>query len=285
MAKAATKGKAAPEAKKPATKNLPAKVDVKSTLPADAEAMFFDPSMGTGLENVTAKDLLIPRLTILQGLSPQVSQGKPEYDDEAKVGDIYDIGLQQRFTEGLHFLPVHFIKQWLEWFPRRTQKGLAAIHETPAILEKCTLDERNKPTLPNGNYVAETMQFYGLNLSAGFRRSFLPFASTQLKKGRRLLTLATSEKILLRDGREMTPPLFYRTYRLGVVPESNAEGNWMGWTIERDIQLDELPNWQNLMQDIKEFRESLTSGDIRGDIAAMADEVRHEMEHANNGAM
>lgn len=285
MAKAATKGKPAPSPKQAASKNLPATQQNKTALPAEAEEAFFDPEMGTGLENVTAQDLLIPRLTILQGLSPQVSQGKPEYDPEAKVGDIYDIGLQQRFTEGLHILPVHYVKQWLEWHPRRSGKGLAAIHDTPAILDKCKLDEKNKPTLPSGNYVAETMQFYCLNISAGFRRSFLPFASTQLKKGRRLLTLATSEKLLLSSGKEMTPPLFYRTYRLGVVPESNAEGNWMGWTVERDIQLDEIANWQNIMIDVREFRDSLTRGDIRGDIAAMAEEVGQTIDHSNDGAM
>lgn len=235
---------------------------------------------GTGLENVGAKDLLIPRLTILQGLSPQVTQGKPEFDEKAKVGQIYDVGLQEGFgADGILFLPVHYVKQYLEWWPRATKKGLAAIHDTADILEKTERDEKGRPTLPNGNYVAETAQFYGLNVSARMRKSFLPMASTQLKKARRLLTLATSEKLVKSDGTEFTPPLFYRSYQLTTVPESNNEGNWMGWKIEPGPALDEMPNWRSIMGDIKMFRDALTKGDIRGDIAAMAEEAGQTIDH------
>ena len=55
---------------------------------------------GTGYEDVRASDILVPRLTILQSMSPQVNQNKPEYDKNARVGDIYDIGLQERFPKG-----------------------------------------------------------------------------------------------------------------------------------------------------------------------------------------
>lgn len=235
--------------------------------------------MGTGLENVGAGDLLIPRLTILQGLSPQVVQGKPEFDPDAKVGDIYDVGLQEIFRDGLLFLPVHWVKQWLEWYPRNTKKGLAEIHDTPDILDKTERDEKKRPILPNGNYIAETAQFYGFNVTAGMRRSFLPMASTQLKKSRRLLTLSTGEKVQRADGSEFTPPLFYRTYHLTTGPESNTEGDWMGWKIERGPTLEELPNWRSIMGDIKGFRDALTKGDIRGDIAAMAEEAGQTIDH------
>lgn len=234
---------------------------------------------GTGLENVGAADLLIPRMTILQGLSPQVTQGKPEFDEAAKVGDIYDIGLQEIFREGMLFLPVHYVKQYLEWYPRATKKGLAAIHDSKDILDKTTPDEKKRPTLPNGNYVAETAQFYGFNVTANMRRSFLPMASTQLKKARRLLTLSTSEKLQRTDGSSYTAPLFYRTYQLTTVPESNNEGNWMGWKIERGPTLEELPDWRQIMADIKQFRDALTKGDIKGDIAAMAEEVGQTIDH------
>lgn len=262
-------------------KNAVTTTNPKNSSLATIDDALFDEmaGAGTGLENVGAKDLLIPRLTILQGLSPQVTQGKPEFDEAAKVGQIYDVGLQEGFPEGIHFLPVHYVKQYLEWWPRATKKGLAAIHDTAAILEKCEPDEKGRPTLPSGNYVAETAQFYGLNISAGFRKSFLPMASTQLKKARRLLTLATSEKIAKSDGTEFTPPIFYRTYHFTTVPESNNEGNWMGWKIERGPSLDELPNWQSIMADIKLFRDALTKGDIKGDIAAMAEEAGSTIDH------
>ena len=243
--------------------------------------------MGTGLENVTASDLLIPRLTILQGLSPQVTQGKPEFDPNARVGMIYDVGLQQGFPDGLTIIPVHYMKQYLEWSPRNTGKGLQGIHDSPDILDKTTKDEKGRSVLPNGNYVAETAQFYVLNVTAGFRKSFIPMVSTQLKKARRLITLATDERLQRPDGSEFTPPLFYRQYDLSTVPESNNEGNWMGWKIERGPSIDTLPNFHSLMVQIKDFREALTKGDLKADIAAMAEEAGsgRVVDHDPNGAM
>jgi hypothetical protein len=279
MAKAVTKTKASPKKEEA---NLPA-TQAKTSLPTVSEDFAGLMAGGTGLENVTAADLLIPRLTILQSLSPQLQRSKTEYDAEAKVGEIYDVGLQERFPDGLHFLPVHYAKQWLEWAPRASNKGLIAIHDNAGILDKCEQDEKRRWVLPNGNYIMETAQFYGLNLTAGGRKSFIPMTSTQLKKARRLLTLATSEKITLAGGREITPPIFYRTYHFTTALESNAEGEWNGWKIERDVSMEELPNFRALMDDVKSFREALTNGSIAGDIAAMAEEAGQVIDGEADG--
>lgn len=260
------------------TKEL-VKAEPANNLPAaSADFAAFD-GIPSGYENVTARDLLIPRLTILQGLSPQVTRGQPEYDEEAKVGDIYDVGLQQRFPDGIIFIPVYYQKQWLEWAPRSSGKGLQGIHDTDAILDQCERDDKGKYVLPNGNYISETAQLYGLNVSADFRKCFIPMASTQLKKARRLLTLATSEKLTRDDGSQFTPPLFYRSYVMTSVPESNNEGNWMGWKIERGSPLTEFANWRQLLDDIKEFRESLAEGTVKGDIASMEREAGTIIDH------
>lgn len=236
----------------------------KENLPADLSAFEGIPS---GFENVTAKDLLIPRLTILQGLSPQVTPSKPEYDPDARVGQIYDVGLQQSFPDGIAIIPLFYAKAYLEWAPRKSGEGLKAIHDDPAILAQCRKeDDSSKMVLPNGNYISETAQFYVMNISADFRRSFLPMSSTQLKKAKRLLTLATSEKVKRGDGSEFTPPLFYRSYNLTTVPESNNEGDWVGWKIERGPALTEFPNWEAHLQDIKDFRDQISAGAVRGDI-------------------
>jgi hypothetical protein len=241
---------------------------------ASASTEAFD-GIASGFENVTARDILIPRLSVLQGLSPQVSRGKPEYDEKAKVGDIYDIGMQESFPEGIIFIPVYYAKQWLEWAPRASNKGLVRIHNTDAILNECQKDEQSgRMVLPNGNYIADTAQFYGLNVTANFRKTFIPMASTQLKKAKRLLTLATSEKLQRDDGSQYTPPLFYRSYGLTSVPEANNQGNWMGWKIERGLSLPELPNWKELLEDIKSFRQSLAAGTIQGDVTSMEDESK-----------
>lgn len=226
----------------------------------------FEQHSGAGLENVTAKDLIIPRLVIIQGLSPQIIKSKPEYNPDAKVGDIYDVATGEVMPDPLVFLPCYFMKQCLEWFPRASGKGLARIHDDNAILAECRVDDKNKHWLPNGNLVAETSQFFGLNLSADGRRSFIPMASTQIKKGRQWLTLATAEKIERENGTTFTPPLFFRTYHLTSAEESNNDGTWMGWKIARHVPLTELDGWEALFSDAVALRESLMAGEARGDI-------------------
>lgn len=257
----------------------------KSNIPTLPEGMEDDiAEVGTGLENVTTDDLLIPRITILQGLSPQVVPSKPEYDENARVGQIYDVGLQESFGDDLIILPVHFFKQWLEWAPRASGKGLINIHETAAIVDECERNERNQPITKEGNLIQETAQFFCLNVSANFRKSFLPMASTQLKKAKRLLTLATTEKLQRSDGSEFTPPLYYRSYKMSTVPESNSEGDWIGWKIERDKALSEYPDWQKAMAEVKAFRESIIAGETRGDVQSMAEEAA-AATNTSDGAM
>lgn len=255
--------------------------ELKPNLPATAAV--FD-TRDTGFENVGASDLLIPRLTILQGLSPQVTKGKPEYDEDARVGNIYDVGLQQNFGDSLHILPVHYTKVWLEWAPRSSGKGLVQMHETNEILQQTKEDQNGRDVLANGNYITETAQFFVLNLDASARKSFIPMASTQLKKARRLLTLAMSEEVQRSDGTTFTPPIYYRTYRLGTVPESNAEGAWVGWKVERDKALAELPGWEKLLETAKLFRTALTAGKIKGDMRDVESEHPAQRAHNAQGA-
>lgn len=233
---------------------------------AKSATALFAAHRGAGLENVTAKDILVPRIGILQGLSPQVTKGKPNYDETAKVGDIYDIGLSERLGEEIMVVPIYYAKVYLEWFPRNTGKGLARIHDDPAILEQCKPDEKNRPTLPNGNYVAETAQFYVLNLSNDERLSFIPMTSTQLKKGRQWLTWATGEKVDDGEGGTFTPPLFYRAYKLTTVPESNSEGNWVGWKIERGPKLEDMEGFEKLFDKLVEINQQIGGGTMKADM-------------------
>jgi len=238
-----------------------------------AEAELFDTGASTGFENVTAKDLLIPRITILQGLSPQVTRGKPEFNPDLRPGMIYDVGLTEVFEEAIHVIPVHFFKQWLEWAPRNTGKGLVAVHDNGSILDQTEKDAKNKDVLPNGNYVSETAQFYVLNLSARNRKSFIAMTSTQLKKSRSWLTRAQNVMIPRADGTEFQAPLFYHSYILSTVPESNAEGAWDGWKIETGPKLTELDNWKHIHKLILEFRESIDKGEVQSDKSSLEDEV------------
>lgn len=230
----------------------------------------FDPLdqyAGVGTENVTAKDLIIPRVTILQGLSPQINKSKAEYIKGAEVGTICDVALGQVFGESISFLPCYFNRRWLEWAPRASGKGLVRIHDTNDILSECNQDEKGRWFTAEGNSIQEAAQFFGLNLSAGGRKCFIPMSGTQLKKARRLLSFVTDFKT--KSGKPA--PMFYASYKMGTVSESNNEGDWIGWKIEIDKKLQDLPNFEALMNECADFARVLKSGAARADDSGFAE--------------
>jgi hypothetical protein len=238
---------------------------------------FFQQNAGAGLDNVTAADMLVPRLTLLQSLSPQLKPRDAAYIEGAQVGDICDVGTGTIFKGTILFLPVYYRKDYLEWAPRASGGGLVAIHKDASILEQTTRNDRKQPLLPNGNLIAETAQFFGFNLTAGRQMCFLPLASTQLKKAKKWITMAAGEKLRRADGSEFTAPLFYRTYELGSADESNAQGDWAGWTVNRgpalnEMEFDGVP-WQAIAQQAADFRMTVMAGEVKGDISDMNSDI------------
>lgn len=256
-----------PSAQPSPQKNLPTK-------PAATAVGAFDMEKyaNAGMENINAaRDLTIPRIAILQALSPQVKKDKPEYIKGAQVGQICDTAIQKLWDESIEFLPVHYKVQWLEWAPRSSGKGLVAIHDDNSILDRCDKDDKGRHKTESGNLVVETAMFVGFNLSEGGRRCFISMTSTQRKKAKKLLDMATAERLQGKNG-EFVPPLFYRSYTLSVVPESNNEGDWYGWRIERSKSLPEMgEKGQKLFAEAAKFRDSIESGKEKLDVGSMDD--------------
>jgi len=87
---------------------------------------------GRGSENVTAEDIQLPRIDVLQALSPQVDKGSEAYIEGAEVGMIINLLTGKVFPEGLFFTPVSFVKKFLVWVDRKKDKagGLRGVFDT-----------------------------------------------------------------------------------------------------------------------------------------------------------
>lgn len=266
-------------AAKPQSKTSSSKALVPSKgaqLPARLSERLFN-AAGAGMETVTARDIIIPRVTALQSLSPQVSKSKPEFIKGAEKGMFCDTatGTTWDGEDGILILPVKYQLNWLEWAPRKTNKGLVQIHDTDAILGECKKDEKGKWITPDGNTVIETAQFYALNLSDDNRRIFMSFAGTQRKKAKKLMTLATNEKVE-HDGIKRTAPLFYRSYLATLAIESNDEGEWFGWTFVRDKNIEELGD--DLFDEAMSYLKAVQTGGAKMDETQLMREAVQETE-------
>lgn len=227
---------------------------------------------GMGAEKVVAKDVLIPRLVILQALSPQVQKKKAEYIEGAEVGDFCNVATSDIYKDSVTVIPCFFITNYLEWTKNRG--GLAANYgDDPTVLQKAQRNEKNQNIMPSGNIVEETAQWYCLLNSGGiWERIFFPLKATNLKHSRKWMTLVRAENITKKDGTLWKPPLFWRSWQLSIVDASNEQGDWFTFRPEKRETNLELDPKKNLLNLCMNFYTDLIGGKVKGDIEATQDD-------------
>lgn len=72
-----------------------------------------------GNENVGTEDLIIPRLEVVQGLSPAVKEGDPGYVEGARPGHLMNSVTRRLYGKVVFVVPVTYFKQYLVWVDRK----------------------------------------------------------------------------------------------------------------------------------------------------------------------
>lgn len=85
---------------------------------------------GRGNENVGTDDLTLPRVDVLQALSPQINKKKDVYIDGAEQGMLFNTLTGELYGDGITIIPVYFRKQWLIWKDRDNGGGLRGVFNT-----------------------------------------------------------------------------------------------------------------------------------------------------------
>jgi hypothetical protein len=248
-----------------------AKQDKKPAAPAAAQNTGYDFSgdAGAGFENVRPDDLSIPFLVILQDGSPEVKKTHPDYATKgikgAAAGHIMNSLTKQIYnpsieTDKVPFIPCFYQKLWVEWKDR--QKGAGGIvksHPDDRLLGNTRKNDKGQDVLPNGNILNTTAYFFGMVLVDDEPiRCVIGLTSTQLKKARQWLSMATSIKF---DGAagKYTPPLFAHRYDLSAVPENNDKGSWYGWKVELNGRNEE----QLLIEEARTIQQQSRAGAMK----------------------
>lgn len=124
---------------------------------------------GAGNENVTSRDMQIPRLSLLQDLSPEVNERKPEFIPGAKPGMLLN-KMTGQLHDQMFVINLHYTHGYSVWKKRKLGGGLFGSFSTEeqainALEEKgmdiehydvsespvhfvLILDEDGKPTMP-----------------------------------------------------------------------------------------------------------------------------------------
>lgn len=188
-----------------------------------------------GSEKVGIQDLTIPRLSIIQDLSPQHKKNKAEYIEGAEEGMLFDTVTNALYPEFVIFVPVYFRMEWVIWKNRDAGGGfvgaypsqdeaVAAVGEHPNAGQQT---EKGEPVLE----IQDTAQHFGLlldpNSPADNPRAteiVISMSRSQLKPSRQfnsMIRIATGDR-------------WERYYKLSSVGAVNAAGqDYLNWKVEQ----------------------------------------------------
>ncbi len=225
-----------------------------SAVVAFADDMMAD--AGLGFENVSANDVAIPYLKVLQALSPEL-RGVTKIAG-AEEGLIINTVTGQLMKEA-RIIPCAFKKSYVEWTPREAGGGLVKEHTDERILEKTKKNERNQDVLSNGNLIVTTAYHYVLVLSdSGFERALIAMSSTQLKKSRRWLGQMMAIQVKVGD-KSFTPPPFSHSYHVSTSMETKDANSWYGWLINDPTMVQD----RGIYEAAKKFGSDVTAGLVK----------------------
>lgn len=215
-------------------------------------------------DDITAADITIPRILILQSNSPQLSPGDSEYLEHAKQGDFLVTTLNKVISGkvGAKIVPIGFRQRFIEWGDRATGGGLIASHATmPA---GCKAVEGGKLESIDGNNIVKTAEYacFLLDDDGVPIPLFLSLASTQFKKSRQWNFAIQNRVVKGEDGVQFRPPMFSQIYLATTKPETNNRGSWFGWNIVRHGDLLAEENGKEIFEAAKGVRADFIAGSL-----------------------
>lgn len=177
--------------------------DRPSYLPADSTR---------GQENVGLDDLTIPRLSIVQDLSPQRKASKPEYIEGADSGMLFNNVSSELYGTSVMFVPVYFRKEWTIWKKQDAGGGFEGAFDT----EEEAIASFQDRELDDDYEIVDMAQHFGLLLHGDRNPEeiVISMSKSKMKVNRQLNTL-----VKMAGGDR-----FSRVYEIKAVPDQNKEG-------------------------------------------------------------
>ena len=173
-----------------------------------------------GSENVTANDLIIPRVGLIQALSPQRKKTNAEYIEGAEEGAMFNSVTSELYGETLEFIPVYFKVEHVIWKDREKGGGFRGAFDSveSAMAAKNDLEDGDDCE------IKETAQHYVLipKDDGAMEEAILSMSSSKLSTSRKLNSLA----------RIAGGDRFSRKYALSSVEVDGAKGEYYSYTVK-----------------------------------------------------
>jgi hypothetical protein len=170
-----------------------------------------------GSENVTHKDMVIPRLEVCQALSPARKKDHADYIEGAEEGMLYNSVTRELYGTDVKVVPCFYLKEWLIWKDRKKGGGFRGAYPTEAEAKTAIHDLKDKDGKPeNADEFAalDTAQHFCLLLTetGKVQQIVISMSKSKMKVSRKWNSL-----ISLSDDDS-----FAKAYRVEAISETNA---------------------------------------------------------------
>lgn len=218
--------------------------------------------------------LQIPFLQILQSNSPQVDPGGPKFIKGAQMSMFFNTLTSECFDgveKGVQVVPCYHYATVIEW--RLREKGGGFIKDWGLVagmaqLPKTHKDEKNRDVMPNNEthlVYTETYFVLFIRQDGSADQMMLTMTSTQLKKARNWNSRMSTKVIEVPGKGTVKAPMFFNSYMLKTISESNQKGKWYGYVI-----LDAQPTLtisKEVYLAAREFRRMMQEGVAAGQVS------------------
>ena len=165
-----------------------------------------------GAENVGTDDMIIPRIELIQALSPVRKKSDPAYIDGAEEGMLYNNVTRTLYGTEVTVVPVYYTKQFLVWKDRKAGGG-GSNGFRGAFATKELADRAIAELAEEALEVSDTAQHFVLVRNGDdWQEAVISMAKSKIKVSKRwnsLMRLTNTDS-------------FSRAYKLSATTETNA---------------------------------------------------------------
>lgn len=267
-----------------------AKTDIATTNQATAVAAVYDygDDAGIGFEGISAADMSIPFITVMQPMSPEV------VEEIFRSGQMVNSVTKEVIQQPLILQPVYRECLWVEWVPRKSGGGYVGAHLPDSdVVKKIIADNggsrvppkdsegKRKPFKLGQNEVVETHYVYCVMMDeTGMEQvgyCVLSFTSTKVKVHKDWVS-----SMMMQRGR---PPMIAFRAQLSTSKQQSDGGTYFNFDIKpfggswtASLLNPNDPAQRALMDSAKDFRDLVVKG-----IARAATETLGNEEAAASG--
>lgn len=187
-----------------------------------------DLGKNTGMEKVEQGDILLPRLSVCQALSPQKRKSHTAYIEGLQEGQLFNTVTQQIYGEEVEVIPLFFFKNRIKFNPMdegggidcQSQNGIdgGRLCHNCAACQFSIWGNGVSPNAPEANDPPKCTMYHNF-------MSFVPADMTPLAITYKATGLKLSKQLLAQQ-RLSRLPMYARVYRVVVVVSKSGDNEW-----------------------------------------------------------